>query len=97
VFSPRTPPSVARVNLGQATAWENGEVVSDNDSLATIVARMNRYAQHAVIIGDAQTGELRLSGVFHTGDTEGFVSTIVAYLPVRAEQEMDGAIRLTHR
>ena len=97
VFSPRTPPSVARVNLGQATAWENGEVVSDNDSLATIVARMNRYAKHAVIIGDAQTGELRLSGVFHTGDTEGFVSTIVAYLPVRAEQEMDGAVRLTHR
>jgi transmembrane sensor len=97
VFSPKAPPSVARVNLGQATAWENGEVVSDNDSLATIVARINRYSQHAVIIGDTQTGDLRISGVFHTGDVEGFVNTIVAYLPVRAEKEADGTTRLTHR
>ena len=97
VFSPRAPPKVARVNLGQASAWENGEVVSDNDSLATVVARMNRYAQHPVVIGDDQTGELRLSGVFHTGDIEGFVNTIAGYLPVRAEQEADGTTRLTHR
>jgi transmembrane sensor len=97
VFSPKAPPSVARVNLGQATAWENGEVVSENDSLATVVARINRYAQHAIIIGDTETGELHISGVFHTGDIDGFVSTIVAYLPVRAEQETDGTTRLTHR
>ncbi len=97
VFSPKAPPSVARVNLGQATAWENGEVVSENDSLATVVARINRYAQHAIIIGDTETGELHISGVFHTGDTDGFVSAIVAYLPVRAEQDTDGTTRLTHR
>jgi transmembrane sensor len=97
VFSPEAAPSVARVNLGQATAWENGEVVSENDSLATVVARINRYAQHAVVIGDRQTGELHVSGVFHTGDIEGFVSTIVEYLPVRAQKQADGTTRLTHR
>jgi transmembrane sensor len=97
VFSPKAAPSVARVNLGQATAWENGEVVSDNDELSTVVARINRYAQHPVVIDDAQTGELRISGVFHTGDIEGFVSTIVAYLPVSAAKETDGTTRLTHR
>jgi transmembrane sensor len=97
VFSPKAPPSVARVNLGQATAWENGEIVSENDSLVALVARINRYTQHAVIIGDTQTGELRISGVFHTGDIEGFVNTIVAYLPVRAEKETDGTTYLTHR
>jgi transmembrane sensor len=97
VFSPKEPPSVARVNLGQATAWENGEVVSENESLKTVVARINRYALHAVLIGDRQTGDLRISGVFHTGDIDGFVSTIVAYLPVRAEKQTDGTTRLTHR
>src|SRR5262249_39561314 len=97
VFSPQAPPSIARVNVGRATAWENGEVVSENDSLGTVVARINRYTQHTVVIGDPQTGELRISGVFHTGDIEGFVSTIVEYLPVRAETETDGTIRLTHR
>jgi transmembrane sensor len=84
------------VNLGQTTAWENGEIVSDNDTLATVVARMNRYAQHVLIIGDPQTGELRLSGVFHTDDVEGFVSTIEAYLPISAQKDADGTTRLMH-
>jgi transmembrane sensor len=97
VFSPKAPPSVVRVNLGQATAWENGEVIFENDTLTTVVARINRYARDAVIIGDDQTSQLRISGVFHTGDVDGFVSTIVAYLPVRAGKDPDGATRLTHR
>ena len=97
VFSPQAPPKVARVNLGQASAWENGEVMSDNDPLSTIVERINRYAQHPVIITDEQTAELRISGVFHTGDVEGFVTAIATYLPVHAEKEADGTIRLTHR
>ncbi len=97
VFAPKEPPSVARVNLGQATAWENGEIVSENDSLETVVARINRYAQHAVIVGDPETAALHISGVFHTGDIDGFISTIVAYLPVRADQDADGTTHLTHR
>ncbi len=97
VFAPKASPSVARVNLVQATAWEEGEVMAENDSLAVVVPRMNRYAQHAVIIGDPQTGELRISGVFRTDEVEGFVSTISAYLPVRVERQADGTIRLTHR
>jgi transmembrane sensor len=98
VFSPQAPPSVARVDLDQATAWQKGDVVSDNDTLTTVVARINRYTQHAIIIGDRQTGELRISGVFHTGETEPFVSAIVAYhLPVRAEKQSDGTTLLIHR
>lgn len=97
VFSPQAPPSVAHVNLGQATAWENGEVVFENDPLPVVVARINRYARHGVVIADTQTSELRISGVFHTGDIEGFVSTIAAYLPVRADKSADGTTRLTHR
>jgi transmembrane sensor len=94
VFSPKAPPSVARVNLGQATAWENGEVVFENDTLSTVVARINRYARHGVVIADTQTSQLRISGVFHTGDIDGFVSTIVAYLPVRANKTVDGVTHL---
>ncbi|MFL6602199.1 MAG: FecR family protein [Steroidobacteraceae bacterium] len=97
VFTPKAPPSVAHVNLGQATAWENGEVVFENDPLPIVVARINRYARHGVVIADAQTSELRISGVFHTGDIDGFVSTIAAYLPVRADKTADGTTRLAHR
>jgi transmembrane sensor len=97
VFSPKAPPSVARVNLGQATAWENGEVVFENDTLSTVVARINRYARHGVVIADTETSQLRISGVFHTGDIDGFVSTIVAYLPVHADKSGDGTTHLARR
>jgi transmembrane sensor len=97
VFSPKAPPSIVRVNLGQATAWENGEVVFENDRLSTVVARINRYARQGVVISDEETAELRISGVFHTGDVDGFVSTIVDYLPVRADKSADGTTHLTHR
>ncbi|HEY6923201.1 MAG TPA: FecR domain-containing protein, partial [Steroidobacteraceae bacterium] len=97
VFAPKAPPSIARVNLGQTIAWENGEIVAENDSLTTLVTRINRYAEHAVVIGDSETAGLHISGVFHTGDIDGFISTIVAYLPVRADKDVDGTTRLTHR
>lgn len=97
VFAPQAPPTVAHVNLGQTTAWENGEVVFENDTLATVVARINRYARNGVVIADPQTSQLRISGVFHTGDIDGFVSTIVAYLPVRADKTGDGITHLAPR
>jgi transmembrane sensor len=97
VFTPQARPSIAHVDLGQATAWENGEVIFENDRLSTVVARINRYSQHGVVIADTETSQLRISGVFHTGDIDGFVSTIAAYLPVRADKTADGATRLAHR
>jgi transmembrane sensor len=97
VFAPRAPPSISHVNLVQTTAWENGEVVFENDTLATVVARINRYARQGVVIADPETSQLRISGVFHTGDIDGFVSTIVAYLPVRADKSGDGTTHLARR
>src|SRR2546429_6373261 len=41
------------------------------------------------------TASMRISGVFHTGDAQGFVATIVSYLPLRARQAADGSTRLT--
>ena len=97
VLSPSEPPSVEHVSIERATAWENGEIVFENDRLASVVARINRYAQQPVVIADAATAELRISGVFHTGDVEGFVSTLVSYLPVQAERGADGVTRLAQR
>jgi transmembrane sensor len=97
VFSRTAPPSIVRVNTAQATAWENGEVMFENDSLSNVVARVNRYARHGLVTVDRQSSELRISGVFHTGDIDGFVNTMVSYLPVRAEKGTDGITRLTRR
>lgn len=95
VISPRTVPVVSRVDVQRATAWETGQLVFENEPLSTVVTRVNRYAAHPLVVADERTSNLRISGVFHQGDIAGFVSTIASYLPVHAQEDADGSIRLS--
>jgi transmembrane sensor len=96
-MSPTTAPSIEQVNVERATAWQNGQLVFENEPLSSVVARVNRYAERPIELADAQTSGLRISGVFRAGDVDGFVSTITHYLPVRAEQGESGSVRLSRR
>ena len=88
-------PRVDHVNLDRVTAWERGQVAFKNDLLSAVVARMNRYSKDPIVIGDASTANLRISGVFHEGDVDGFVNTLASYLPIRASSGPGGSIVLT--
>jgi transmembrane sensor len=81
--------TVAEANIQRATAWQEGRLVVENESLASIVRRVNRYSARPVELADERIASLRISGVFNTSDTEGFVATVTQYLPVRAEQQGD--------
>jgi len=96
VMSSGALPQVTRVDIDRITAWERGEIVFDNEPLASVVQRMNRYGPRHIIIGDDRAASLRISGVFHEGDVDGFVSTIAAYLAVSAHERPDGAVVLTY-
>ena len=95
VLAPHAAPTVTHVNVIHAVAWESGTLVFDNEPLSSVVKRVERYGRHPIVIADEPTSKLRISGVFHEGDVAGFVSTVVSYLPVRAEQQEDGAVRLS--
>ncbi len=88
-------PRIDHVDVDRVTAWERGQVAFKNDQLTAVVARMNRYASRPIVIGDASTGNLRISGVFHEGDVDGFVNTLASYLPISAHSGPDGSIVLT--
>jgi transmembrane sensor len=94
VISSSASPSVTRVNVDHATAWESGRLVFEDERLSTVVARVSRYGERPILIDDEQIASLRISGVFHEGDVDGFVSTLVSYLPVRAQRGKDGSVRL---
>ena len=89
-------PRVSHVDIERVTAWERGEIVFDNEPLSSVIQRMNRYGPRHIIAGDDHTASLRISGVFHEGDVDGFVSTIAAYLSVRAHERPDGDVVLTY-
>lgn len=93
-ITPRLPPSITHVNVDHAVAWEKGRLVFQDEPLASVIRRVGRYSEHPIVIADEATANLRISGVFREGDVEGFVSTVVSYLQVRAEHESDGSIRL---
>jgi transmembrane sensor len=93
----RVAPSVQRVNLDRATAWQAGQLVFDNETLAAAVERVNRYSKSRISIADAEAGVLRFSGVFKEADTEAFIDTMTQYLALKKRVRADGTIELTRQ
>jgi transmembrane sensor len=88
---------IAHVDVSRVTAWQNGEMVFDNEPLSSVVRRVSRYSARPIVVADAKAGALRVSGVFRTGDTQGFLHMVTNYLPVSAVYSGNGQIRLSSR
>lgn len=96
VFSGGGDTRVSPANIARNTAWQNGQLVFDNETLEYVVQRVNRYAPRPLILDDPHASALRISGVFNTGDVDGLVDTLTRYLPLDAERGA-GGIHLRHR
>jgi transmembrane sensor len=62
--------------IDAVTAWRRGEVMLDETMLADAVAEMNRYDVRMLVIDDPAVAALRISGIYHAGDSSGFAQTI---------------------
>ncbi|MGC3981293.1 MAG: FecR domain-containing protein [Steroidobacteraceae bacterium] len=76
-------PIVTGVDHDEAMAWESGQLIFKQESLANAIARINRYTRQPLQVSDAAAG-LKISGVFNAGDTMAFVDAVTQYLPVQA-------------
>jgi transmembrane sensor len=74
------------IDPDQALAWREGKLIFDDESLATVVARMNNYVTTPIVVA-GRTAELRVSGVFKAGDTSAFVDAMKSYFPVTAARQ----------
>jgi transmembrane sensor len=71
--------SIDRPNVEQVIAWKRSEVVFQDAPLAEAVSEMNRYSRTPVVLtGNLPTADLRVSGVFRTGDNSKFARAIAA-------------------
>ncbi|MBO9557114.1 MAG: FecR domain-containing protein [Caulobacter sp.] len=75
---------VAQLDPVRAKAWESGQLVFQDEPMDLAVERVNRYARDKLKIGDPGVAQLRISGVFTSGDTGAFVDGVTAVLPVHA-------------
>ncbi len=67
---------VDRPRIDQALAWQRGEVFLDDVSLADAVAEMNRYSATQIDIETEALRQLRVGGVYRTGDNVGFAHAL---------------------
>ena len=71
-------------HVAQVTAWEHGEVVLDNTSLAEAAAELNRYSRQRLLIKDPATAAIRVSGVVQAGATLSFAAAVARAYRLRA-------------
>lgn len=77
--------AVQRVDPGRSQSWEGGQLIFDNEPLSLAVARVNRYTNEPLSVGDAKAGATAVNGVFTGGDVQAFVEGVSAVSPVRVE------------
>lgn len=80
----KTEPVIEKVDVERATSWLHGQAIFQNDPLTDVVAEMNRYGERRIELTDDEIlRDMRISGAFHTGNTESFVATLTSLYDVR--------------
>jgi len=85
---------IAEGNIEAATSWISGKIVFDQTPLSEAAMRIGRYTPHEIKVGSKSIEQLRISGVFDTGDADTFIQAVTALWPVDAIRERNGNIIL---
>lgn len=75
-------PQIDRPNLVPLVAWQTGQAVFENTSLADAMREMNRYSEVKLAASDNAVASLRISGVYRVGDNLAFARSVAALLPI---------------
>lgn len=80
-----TPAVLDMPNIAATTAWRRGEIVLDETPLRAAIDELNRYTSRQLVLGDAELEQLRVSGLYHTGDSERFARAIAQLYDLQLE------------
>jgi transmembrane sensor len=81
-------------NVARIGSWRQGQLVFDDNTLASAVEEMNRYSNTPIVLGDSAVGSLRVSGVFNAGHSRSFIETVTGHYPIIASERADGSVVL---
>lgn len=80
--------------LRQRTAWQDGVLEFDGESLAQVVGEFNRYRRQPIVIGDPSLESLRIGGRFETDEADRFLTALTSSFPIEAVATADGGVLL---
>jgi transmembrane sensor len=78
--------STAPIDPVRSRAWEGGQLMFDDEPLPVAIARLNRYSQQQIVLGDDLVRTLRVSGVYNAGDLDAFLDGTTRVLPILARR-----------
>ncbi len=90
-------PEVRHTNVEHVTSWREGRVVFEDAPLSEAIAEINRYSTTQILLTDAAMGELRVNGLFRTGQVSTFVNALQEYFPIDARPAAEEKILLEWR
>jgi len=88
-------PMVATVDIARETSWTTGRLIFKETPIRTAVAEINRYSDDKIDLQASHIADIPVSGVFDTGDAEGFIAALQDLYSVKAERRPDGTVTLS--
>ncbi|WP_028080422.1 FecR family protein [Solimonas soli] len=89
--------SVRPADRVAATTWRQGRLQFVDEDLSIVVANLNRYARHEVVIADASLDGLRYTGTIVQGRETEWLAAIEKVFPVDVQRDAEGRALLRRR
>jgi transmembrane sensor len=83
---------VASVDEDRLTAWRSGSLEFDSIRLDEAITDVNRFARKPLAIGDNKLRDIRISGRFLVGDTDGLLFSLRERFGIQAEEGADRVV-----
>jgi transmembrane sensor len=72
-----------------AVQWQHGRMAFEAETLRYVVQDVNRYADKPIVIADARTGDLRVTGTVTEANILGWINSLEAAFGIHADIESD--------
>ncbi len=96
VLTNSEPAKADRPEPDKVIAWHSGRAVFENQTAAVAAAEMDRYSHDKIEIDDPELAMMPVSGVFRTGDSQGFARSLSILFSAEVT-EKPGRILLTKK
>lgn len=76
-------------DLTPLLAWQSGQAIFEDSTLAEAVSEMNRYSRVKLTIADPKIAKLPISGIYRVGDNRTFAHSVSKLLPINVKDMND--------
>lgn len=88
---------VEQVKIERETAWQRGRLVFDDSALKDVIDDLNRYSERKILLADKSLEDIRITGVFKSGNNRKAVRALKKYFSMQVGSDKEGNLVLSAR